>query len=145
MSGIPRLVPKPFQVPLCNQNLPPQLTRREAPFPGSTQSGSAWEGLCPPSRSGTLSWQQRGENTTLQTWISPQKYCRSAQTESERAPKLSGSRFIKQASSSSEDLSPKAEPQDKGSFPYIPFTAGFRNVGDAACSIHNHMLFYWLF
>jgi hypothetical protein len=39
-----------------------------------------------------------------------QKCCRRIQTETERAPKLSGSKFIKQASSNSADPSPKAEP-----------------------------------
>jgi hypothetical protein len=36
--------------------------------------------------------------------------CRMAQTETERVPKLLESKFMKQASSDSADLSPKAEP-----------------------------------
>jgi hypothetical protein len=36
--------------------------------------------------------------------------CRKAQTEAERALKLLGSKFIKQAGSDSVDSSPKAEP-----------------------------------
>jgi hypothetical protein len=54
-------------------------------------------------------------------------WCRRAQTETEKAPELLGSKFIKQASSNSVDLSPKTEPQNKGGFPYIPFRAGYRN------------------
>jgi hypothetical protein len=61
----------------------------------------------------------------------------------DRAPKLSGSKFIKQAGSHSVDSHPKAEPQNKGGFP-IPFRAGYRN-GGRACLIHGHILFHWLF
>jgi hypothetical protein len=39
--------------------------------------------------------------------------CRRVQTETERAPKLLGSKFIKQASSNSADSSIKAEPQEQ--------------------------------
>jgi hypothetical protein len=38
---------------------------------------------------------------------------RRAQTETERAPKISGSKFIKQTSSNSMDSCPKAEPQEQ--------------------------------
>jgi hypothetical protein len=37
-------------------------------------------------------------------------YCRRAQTETERAPKLSGSKYIKEAGSNSVDSIPKAKP-----------------------------------
>jgi hypothetical protein len=47
--------------------------------------------------------------------------CRRAQTVTERALKLSGSKFIKQTGSDSVDA--------KGGFPYVPFTAGYRNGG----------------
>jgi hypothetical protein len=46
-----------------------------------------------------------------------------------RAPKISGSKFIKQASSNLADSSPKAEPKKKGGFSYIPFRTGYRNGG----------------
>jgi hypothetical protein len=39
---------------------------------------------------------------------------RRAQAETERAAQLSGSKFIRQAGSDSADLSPKAEPENKG-------------------------------
>jgi hypothetical protein len=39
--------------------------------------------------------------------------CRRAQTEIERAQKLSGSKFIKQAGNNSVDLSSKAELQEQ--------------------------------
>jgi hypothetical protein len=48
-----------------------------------------------------------------QSWTNPQKCCRRAQTETEGAPKLLGSKFIKQVGSDSADLSPKAEPQEQ--------------------------------
>jgi hypothetical protein len=48
------------------------------------------------------------------SWSGPQKCCRRAQTETERAQKLSGSKFIKQAGSDSVELSPKAEPWEMG-------------------------------
>jgi hypothetical protein len=61
----------------------------------------------------------------------------------DRARKLSGSKFIKQASSNSEDLRLNAaEPQEQMDLPYIPFRAGYRN-GGTACPIHGHMLFHW--
>jgi hypothetical protein len=40
----------------------------------------------------------------------PLSCCRRFQTETEKAPKNSGNKFIKQAGSNSADLSPKAEP-----------------------------------
>jgi hypothetical protein len=48
-----------------------------------------------------------------------------AQIETERALKLSGSKFIKQGSSNLVDLSPK----NKEGFSYIPFKACYRNGG----------------
>jgi hypothetical protein len=76
-----------------------------------------------------LSQGQGGENTTPQIPTSPQKCCRRAQAQTERVPELSGSKFIKQAGSDPMDLSPKAEPENKGGAPYIPFRAGHRNGG----------------
>jgi hypothetical protein len=61
--------------------------------------------------------------------MSPQKCCRRAQTETERAPKLSGSKFIKQVGSNSVDLSPKAEPREQMGLSFKPFRAGYRNEG----------------
>jgi hypothetical protein len=43
MNGAPKLVPEPFQVPLCNRNLPPLFTRRESPSPWINTSGGAWQ------------------------------------------------------------------------------------------------------
>jgi hypothetical protein len=39
--------------------------------------------------------------------------CRRAEAETERAPKLLGSKFMKQASSDSEESSPKAEHREQ--------------------------------
>jgi hypothetical protein len=68
--------------------------------------------LVVPCGSGTLSQQQGGENTTLQI---PDEYPRNIVgwlKQKDRSPKLLGSKFIKQAGSDLEDLSPKAEPQE---------------------------------
>jgi hypothetical protein len=86
---------------------------REAPSPGTTCSHGRGG---PPSRLGMLSWWQGGENATFQIPGRPQKCCRRAQTETERAPKLSGSKFIKQTSSDSVDWCPKAEPWEQRGF-----------------------------
>jgi hypothetical protein len=83
----------------------------------------------PPGGLGTLSQQQGGENTILQIPDGPSEMlqggsrrrwarmkegwiwccCRRAQTEAERAPRLLGSKFIKQARSDSADSCPKPE------------------------------------
>jgi hypothetical protein len=65
MSGAPRLVPEPFQAPFCNRNLPPQLTRREAPSSRSMWSGGTWQGQ-PSRQAGDVELVTRSENTTLQ-------------------------------------------------------------------------------
>jgi hypothetical protein len=67
---------------------------------------------------------------------------RRAQRETERAPELSGRKFIKQAGSNSADSSPKAEPREQRRLPYVPLRAGYRN-GGTACPIHSHLL-HWL-
>jgi hypothetical protein len=108
MSRAPRLVPEPFQVPLCNWNLPPWLTKRGAPFPWINTVWWCLAGVALPA-----SQRQGGENTNLYILPDPQKCCRRAQTETEKAPKLSGSKFIKQASSNSADSSPKTGPQEQ--------------------------------
>jgi hypothetical protein len=41
MSSAPKLVPEPFQVPLCDRNLPPQFSKREAPSPQINTSSGA--------------------------------------------------------------------------------------------------------
>jgi hypothetical protein len=61
-----------------------------------------------------------------------------------RAPKLSESKFIKQVISNSVDSSPKAEPRDKGGFPYIHLEQ-VTEMGGAACLIYGHIFFHWLF
>jgi hypothetical protein len=58
----------------------------------------------------------------------------------DRAPKLSGSKFIKQSSSNSADSSPKTEPQEqRGLSLYIN-----RNWGIVS-PMHGHILFHWVF
>jgi hypothetical protein len=70
MSRAPRLVPEPFQIPLCNQNSPPQLAGREGPSSESTWSGGALQGQ--PSRgAGDAEPVTRGENNTLQILSGP--------------------------------------------------------------------------
>jgi hypothetical protein len=44
MSRALKLVPKPFQVPLCDQNSAPQFSKREASFPWINTSGGTWQG-----------------------------------------------------------------------------------------------------
>jgi hypothetical protein len=65
MSEAPRLVPEPFQVPLCNWNPPPWLTKRGAPSP---RINMVW--LClarqPSLQDRDTSQWQGGENITLQ-------------------------------------------------------------------------------
>jgi hypothetical protein len=67
----------------------------------------------PPGRLGMLSWWQGAKTPPSKSWAGPQQCCRRAQIETERAPKLSGSKFIKQASSYSVDSCPKAEHQEQ--------------------------------
>jgi hypothetical protein len=66
MSRAPKLDPKPFWIPLCDWNSPPQITGREPSSPWINTSGGNWLGS-PPGGPGMLSWQQGSENTTL--WI----------------------------------------------------------------------------
>jgi hypothetical protein len=72
MSGASKLVTKPFQVPLCDWNLPPQFARTEASSPWITclvvpdRDG-------PPGGLGKLSQWQGGENITLQIPDKPPK------------------------------------------------------------------------
>jgi hypothetical protein len=35
----------------------------------------------------------------------------------------------------------RLSPKSKGGFPYVPFRAGYRSMGDTAYSIHDHLLF----
>jgi hypothetical protein len=55
--------------------------------------------------------------------------CRRAQTETERGPTFSGSKFIKQAAATQQTQVQRLSPENKGGFPYIPFSAGYRNGG----------------
>jgi hypothetical protein len=65
-----------------------------------------------------------------------------AQTERERAPKLSGSKFIKQASSNSTDSSPKAESREQRGFSLCTTYSRLQRRGKGtACHMHGHMLF----
>jgi hypothetical protein len=67
----------------------------------------------PPSRLGYWAGNKEVKAPLSKSWVSPEKYCRRVQTETEMAPKLSGSKFIKQANSNSADSCPKAEPQEQ--------------------------------
>jgi hypothetical protein len=53
--------------------------------------------------------------------------CRRAQTETERAPKLSGSKFINKPAATQQTHVQRLSPKNKGGFPYLPFRAGYRN------------------
>jgi hypothetical protein len=113
MSRTPRLVLKPFQVPLCNQNLPPWLTVREATSPRINMVRRHLAGLT--LLAGWGPWASNKEVKTLpsKSWMSCQKCCRRTQTETERAPKLLGSKFTREASSCSADSSPEADPREQ--------------------------------
>jgi hypothetical protein len=75
----------------------------------------------------------------LSTSIKSQLVMVQKGSETERALKLLGSKFIKQASS---DLvsSPKAEPQEQRGFPYIPFRAGYRIGGYSLSHTKPHAI-----
>jgi hypothetical protein len=76
------------------------------------------------------------------SWIIPQKYCRRAHTETERAPA-----FRKQVhwAATQQTCVQRLSPENKGDFPYISFSAGYKNAGGGtACPIHNHMSLHWL-
>jgi hypothetical protein len=63
-------------------------------------------------------------------WLGAVSFCyRRVQTETERAPKLSRSKFIKQASATQRTRRQRLSTKNKGGFPYIPFKAGYRNGG----------------
>jgi hypothetical protein len=55
--------------------------------------------------------------------------CRRAQTETERAPKLSGRRLLSKPAVTQWTRVQRLSPQNKGGLPYIPFRAGYRNKG----------------
>jgi hypothetical protein len=63
----------------------------------------------------------------------------------DRAPKFSGSKFIKQAGRDSADSSPKAEraPRTKEAF-LVYHLEQVTEIGGYSLSVHNHMLFHWL-
>jgi hypothetical protein len=63
MSGATRLVPEPYQVPLCNQTHLLGWPGERLPPPD--QHGPVAP-CCPPGRPGMLRWWQGGENPTLQ-------------------------------------------------------------------------------
>jgi hypothetical protein len=52
-----------------------------------------------------------------------------AQIETERTPKLSGSMFISMLAATQWTHVQRLSPENKGDLPYIPFRAGYRNVG----------------
>jgi hypothetical protein len=60
-----RFVPKLLWVPLCNQNSPPWLARREASSHQIKMFQWHLAGT-PPQWASILSWQKRGENTAFQ-------------------------------------------------------------------------------
>jgi hypothetical protein len=135
MSGVPKLVPEPFWVPLCNQNSLPQFTSRETPSPLITMSSGTWQGWPWWARDAELvtrSWK----HCSLNPIHEPQEYCRRAQRD--RVPKLTGSKFIKQAGSNSADSHPKLNAENKGSLPYIPFRAGYWNGGYSLSHTWSH-------
>jgi hypothetical protein len=49
----------------------------------------------------------------IRTWCDKYYCCRRTQTETERSPKLSGNKFIEQASRDTVALCPKAEPREQ--------------------------------
>jgi hypothetical protein len=118
-----------FPGSFVQRDLPPQLARREASSPRSTWFGGAWQEQ--PSRQAgdiepvTRRWKYHPPNPR---WC-PQRCCRRGQRETEKAPKLLGSKFIKQAGSNSADSVQRLSPKNKVGFLYKPFRAGYRNGG----------------
>jgi hypothetical protein len=94
----------------------PELTSsahwKRAPSPD--QHGPVAPGRgSPPGRLGTLNQWQGDKNTTLQISGGPPEMLLEGSDRDWRAPKLSGSKFIKQASSNSADSCLKAEPWEQ--------------------------------
>jgi hypothetical protein len=122
------LVPKPFKFPLCNWNLPPWLSGREAPSP---QINMVW--WCQAVVAflvGLVHWagDKEVKASPFKAWEGPQKCWRSAQTETERTPKLLGILLSKQAATQQTQVQ-RLSPVNKGGLLYIPFRAGYRNGG----------------
>jgi hypothetical protein len=67
----------------------------------------------PPSGLGTLSCWQEGENTASESWPHAPRNIVGWLRQRDRALKLLGSKFIKQACSDSADLHPKTEPWEQ--------------------------------
>jgi hypothetical protein len=95
ISGAPKLVPETFQFPLCNHNSPPQLTGQGASSPWINIVWWYLAGVAFPT--GRRHWASDKEVKTppSKSQAGPQKCYRRAHTETERAPKLSESKFIK--------------------------------------------------
>jgi hypothetical protein len=123
MSWTLRLVPEPFQVSLCNWNLLPQLARREAPFPGSAQSGGAWQGQ--PCQPVTRGWKHHPPNPG---WAARYVAGGLRQRLRGRQNFQEASSFIKPTAAQQTQVQ-RLNPKNKGSFPYIPFKSGYRNGG----------------
>jgi hypothetical protein len=73
-------------------------------------------------------------------FLSPTNFVTQWLRQRDGAPKLLGSKFIKQASSNTADLSPKAEPQEQGGLLYIPYRAGYRNGGYSLSHKWSHAI-----
>jgi hypothetical protein len=145
MSGAPRLVPEPFQIPLCNQSSPPQLTGREAPSPESTWSGGTWHRQ--PS--------QWARDTELETrrWKhhppNPRQVHRNVSGGHRQRLRghqsFWGASLLSKLAATKQTRVQRLSSENKGGLSYIPCRAGYRNGGATACSIHNHKLFHSLF
>jgi hypothetical protein len=124
-------------------NLSLPFVGRQAPSLQINMSSGTWEGY-PSGKLGTLSQWQGDENTAF--WV-PDKCPRNVVgclRERDKAPKLSGSKFIKKVSNDSADLSPQTDLREQRRLSYKPFGAGYR-YGGATCPIPGHILFHWLF
>jgi hypothetical protein len=127
MSGAPRLVPEPFQVSLCNWNLPPWLAGIEATSPRSTQSGGTWQGQ-PSQWAGDIEPVTRRWNTTFQI---PGRPPEMLQEGSDRDWKKSFQEagLLSKLAATQRTHVQRLSTKNKGFFSYIPFRACYRNGG----------------
>jgi hypothetical protein len=120
MSKAPRLVPGPFQVPVCNQNLPPQLARAEVPSPGSTQSSGTWQEQ-PSWCSGdikpvTRRWKHHPPNPR---WT-PGKVAGGLRQRLRGQQSFWEAGLLSKPAVTQRTHVQRPSPENKGGFPYIP-------------------------
>jgi hypothetical protein len=83
--------------------------------------------LALPAGWGRLDGDKEVKTPLSKSQVGLQKCGRKAQTETQRVPKLLGSKFIKQASSNSTPQFQRLSPGNKEDTPYVPFRTAYRN------------------